>query len=860
MLPSSLQSSYRLYKQDTDDIATWLAETARLTGYTSEALPAPTQTVQVKTKSKGKSKSKTKKQLRDAARRVPKEQREHVIPIREFAMLAEHIAQHVEKALKVPLSILHKLQRTIDSRRECSLWFRTYEQDEKSDESHAYFLSILEGVYTLLEPHSSLPSEKMESNVQEIGNLFSHLHVEEPSHEFQESRPSDSSATVQQTQVMYQAEHPATKSEMLFAAFSMFNDIGRIHTFLTNIWDQYHQGSLDLITVSVTSNTAIDFVRRLEKDFFGQFTSIDGPEEVINTLIQLKCHVSGNDMIHMKPPNGDVQEVIHFIYGDMFLLLTSFMDVFSLNAPPVYRPGHFGKYDPTVDRKKLTSEARFEEDKIILAELLCDFWFLARSKDGPAWEDGLTQGFRVMLNSRKVHIWTMFAAKLFLDVHHLLRLAEGVPFKQIQGLGKHLKESWLLTLRMRDSSQDTLWPDGNDRAVQGNLLDAIEQWLEGDIIQKGIEQLVQGKVSAPQGKFRLLQQHALLCGLLAFYLQATAQRTGVLYANALGVVLYTGHLYNAVCQERDCETAWADMDLMINIQTEERVFVGGKPNNAQDYFKRFCLCMGYSAETFAANRRQHVPLAASRGPRSLEIKGDMSHILYENSCEGSGSCLDKIEELINNKFVVDKDDGNEDPPEPDTEKVAIRKRTKGETKAFLRHKLRKQAALSPVELLLAMQAMMSQEVPMLAFDYFHLHRACWMMLDTIQQVLHQRFSKYFEAGYLETKSQLPFIVGYIFMVASGSQKTAERLGLKKPRAGMEVSSELLTVAGQLIQTLLNDQNFGPYSRQATAYIARDGRLFFSPSEKDRGSLEDGITIDFGDFELIYAGDTQTATN
>jgi hypothetical protein len=38
MLPSPLADTYRRYKQDTDDIATWLATTAKRYGFSSDLL------------------------------------------------------------------------------------------------------------------------------------------------------------------------------------------------------------------------------------------------------------------------------------------------------------------------------------------------------------------------------------------------------------------------------------------------------------------------------------------------------------------------------------------------------------------------------------------------------------------------------------------------------------------------------------------------------------------------------------------------------------------------------------------------------------------------------------------------------
>lgn len=841
MFPSHLQSSYKLYKEDTSDIAAWLAGTARSLGYSSGAVPDEAPKLHCEP-SKRDAQPKTKRQYRNAAGKFPQEQNQYLIPIREFSYLAAHISLHAAESVKVPLSILHKLQRTIDARRECSLWFQANARSKKSDEGHSHFLDVLQRVLDVLKPHSTL------SNEQNMENLFPHLHIEEPSEKFQMGLDPEQPLQTQVTTVKYQMETPQDKTEIFFAGFTLFKDVGRIYSFVAELWKQYHQGTLDLITVSVSSNTAIDLVQRIEEDFFEQFPSIKEPEEVIEAMYTVMAKLTGREPAPFNEFDEDLQDAVYFTYGDILVLLKSFMDVMSNDSIPISKPGYFGVYKPQANRDKMSVKARFDEDKLILGELLADFWMLAQNIERTSWEDGLTRGFRTMLNSRKIPIWTLFAARLFLYVHHLLRSDVSAPFKQLQALGKHFKESWTLVIKMRDPSEDKHWPRENDRKVYSDLFKIVHGWLEEDCIGLRIKKLVGGRVAVPEGDFRLFRQYPLMCGLFAFYLHSEYHCAGIMYANALGVVLYTSHLYNAVQQEGSCTASWSDMDLMIRMQSEERVFVGGKPDSPDDYFKRFCLCMGYSAEQFAANRRQGGPVVAARGPRTLAIDGDLSKILHEHYCRHTAAYFEFVEELINSRFAVDDEDANKETRANDVSTVAIKQRTKDETKSYLRT----QASLSPVQLLLAMKSIIAQEIPRLAFDYFHLHRSCQMVLDMTQKALDDRFVKYFEADYLGTKSQLPFIVGYIFMVASNSHQLAAKFGLRKPRAGVKVSPELLSLAGQTMQMLLTDQHFGPHCQQATSYAATDGRLMFSATG-DSAGVKTGTKVDLGGFELRYPG-------
>lgn len=96
--------------------------------------------------------------------------------------------------------------------------------------------------------------------------------------------------------------------------------------------------------------------------------------------------------------------MVHFTYGDTLVLLQSFLDVMSTDSVPISELGYFGVHKPRVDRDQMSAKARFNEDKLILGELLSDFWMLARGPGHTSWDDGLTRGFRTMFDTRKVPI------------------------------------------------------------------------------------------------------------------------------------------------------------------------------------------------------------------------------------------------------------------------------------------------------------------------------------------------------------------------------------------------------------------------------------------------------------------------
>ncbi|KAK5196431.1 hypothetical protein LTR92_003976 [Exophiala xenobiotica] len=59
------------------------------------------------------------------------------------------------------------------------------------------------------------------------------------------------------------------------------------------------------------------------------------------------------------------------------------------------------------------------------------------------------------------------------------------------------------------------------------------------------------------------------------------------------------HLYNALRSVHDEAPKWPDMELLIRNQDPARIFVGTRPNNLEDAYKRIFLAMGMSAGSLA---------------------------------------------------------------------------------------------------------------------------------------------------------------------------------------------------------------------------------------------------------------------
>src|SRR5271155_152462 len=157
MLPSFLYSTYKQYKEDTAYIATWLARTAKACGSTSSLFHAvkAAPVVTAKKPKPGKAKNK-KKAARDAARRIPADQREqkqHIIPLKEFVPLAQDVANFDNPPIEVPQRFVRTAERCIQARERSGAYFNTFESGHSEDtDGHLYFINILKSVFDILKP------------------------------------------------------------------------------------------------------------------------------------------------------------------------------------------------------------------------------------------------------------------------------------------------------------------------------------------------------------------------------------------------------------------------------------------------------------------------------------------------------------------------------------------------------------------------------------------------------------------------------------------------------------------------------------------------------------------------------------
>lgn len=293
-------------------------------------------------------------------------------------------------------------------------------------------------------------------------------------------------------------------------------------------------------------------------------------------------------------------------------------------------------------------------------------------------------------------------------------------------------------------------------------------------------------VDFPIPRQRLTKYSPVISGLMLYHFRARVYDVGITVANAWGSITYAIHLYIALLQEKllagpnSPEAQWADMDMVLALLGNSNFYVGDElPKTADAYLKKFCLQMGTSAAAFIANKHKRLQnmsnISSRSGPRGIKEGVPVSRMFEDRYLHNTGQ-VDWTPEHVDDDILSrslweeDKEEGGGEQeegtlvlsPVKDPEKLRDRRRA-------ARQRAKKTAdgaRLPPEKLVRALAITLQVESLELSIPYLTLHRSAWEMLravrDSCDPLLRQRFGP----GYMERESQMPWVVGWIFMAAS----------------------------------------------------------------------------------------------
>lgn len=323
-----VRTSYQDSKLYTAQVSTWLMQTALQYGYPASSFEASTQsfededgrTAQQRKQARKKAKQKARKreeaqgdgalgetqaagkgggngevdsdgeqQGEKATQQSPVLLHGHyVLKLHQFTEIAHFL---VEQDVAIPTELMLLIRGCVRMRRRCLKPFLA--QPDESTSTHSHFIDVLRDVFGILEEHRQSQAEAAASAKGQTApnasptNRFALLEDDLGSESDEEEddmsdiqlpeAPRPLKSKISATKVRGDLEESFETAKELLLLF--IADFHSVRAFIRSLWADFRRGEIDLTTASVTTNTALELLRRPHEDVVAQalpfFGSVD---------------------------------------------------------------------------------------------------------------------------------------------------------------------------------------------------------------------------------------------------------------------------------------------------------------------------------------------------------------------------------------------------------------------------------------------------------------------------------------------------------------------------------------------------------------------------------------------------------
>ncbi|KAI1264524.1 hypothetical protein F5Y18DRAFT_436903 [Xylariaceae sp. FL1019] len=796
---SSLASSYRIYKQDTDAVAAWLASTAKSLGYTLKSTTDATS-------STGRLKGKARKEAKQAKLVGPK----YIISIDDFVRLAEYIAN---KRAPVPETLMVIVDRVIEMRSGFGAKLAEYGKivNEEAENNHQYFIEVLEIVRDTLKPlmkankasAAQQSSKKSSMNSKnggasgasqtgakdnDLSNRFANLTVEHPSQDFIDSPDIERPVKCQNDDATYEAETETGLDHALLMLFMLIHDMNYIRSVLKLVWAEYKAGRRELVAAALTTSTAVDLVRNMVKDFEPVIEQHNGLGRLLHAVHTTQCCYYGNwDIADMTverqsgipgcPPDLpiDKQDLLNYnthdegTYYVVWKILGALMNTVRPARIPFFAQWVYGYWDEKSDRSAKTGVQKATDDQSLLWQYFTEVMIATRGLKGYPVKDELFRGMEQMAEAQKVPFYAAFAAQVYLDIAYLLGPDIERPWRTLIQQLTYMENEIRLLIEFNEKMKLKPWCKSNAElllVLQRHIIDimhgdTLREWLESLHNEAGVPQEDTTKTTQ-----RMLRISPVMAGLWLFHFRARFEAAGRVVADTWGGLQYCTHLYKALSHEKLLSDEWADMEFAYAALRAESFFVGGQaPTNPIDYMKAVWLQGGMSIRSLQFFSDRSGPIPSKAGPRCLKpITPVLSTFVdrYGHHTEQTSLSPEYVSQIIElSTYEKDKEgvvNAITDPKKLQAKKAKLLLMKKGEKKSV------KGGAIHIRDLIFPLLDALHAEAREHTLPYMHMHRQCFSVLAGIRDKCGKvLYSQTQNPKFFDDKSKLPFVPFYVFL-------------------------------------------------------------------------------------------------
>lgn len=487
----------------------------------------------------------------------------------DYVKLAAVLATHTESGVRLPPTLALVVRQAITLRKAQASKFPDTERYRARNASHQHFTEELKFVLLLLENTTIDIDRRLSTSTLCSSDIICAVWSQQSRHH--ESNPP----------VPLDGELSGSEFDKSLAVWTFFEDMADIRDNLYDTWEDYATGRLCLTAAAVSTDTAFTIMEASCQEIFQLVP--DAPSWLALTM-RLK------EMTDRQ--NWPEPEFLDFTCAKVAFRLNELCRHLRAGHLLAKRTGFFEDYEPARDRSAWSIEDQDEEDIVLLSELFLEVVALSRTRTSVPAQDRLTAGLRQTVQGGSFELMPMyvvFAAQIFLDIHHLLRDGISRSLDSLQTEGK----------RAYDIIHEHFQQVDGDSGVRTQALEDIllyaKDWIENDIVASA--QYRHGGAQDQIRPYRFLRIHPILCGLKVFRLQILLQQSGIEMSNNIGSIVSAAHIYNAACRSGGLDKSWRDIDYVIELHTPKRVFSGSSPSTVSEYFDKFLLALDESQRT-----------------------------------------------------------------------------------------------------------------------------------------------------------------------------------------------------------------------------------------------------------------------
>jgi hypothetical protein len=757
MNPTSLYSSYSRYKADTDIVLQWLFTTATSCGFQKPDYVDRSSCVGPKaSRLKGKARKLARASTTTPGNNAGPAVRTYRIKVHDLICMAQCIAKAKGPDIQIPRSFIKTLTRAIITRKSHRrFYFRYRDQEEPStqDCGHTYFIEALESVLQILRPFSSKeeqpddPKDKDFPAFHPLGNMFASLAVEEPEESVDPPIYYQAPGAAPNVKVDVDGGDELRRNDAFMASTLLCRDVHRLRLIVQKIWQSYLEGDIDLVAASITTNTAIDFCRKLQFEFDEAFPN----ETKFHEAICLYCvFLQDRDSL------GDTQDCqTQFCFKKTRQILSFFIQNIKDDPPdviPVVHPAHKELYKSTNGRDCSSSK---EEDELqidfkLMMGILPELYALVLRSPQLRAQHEIISALRHIVLRKDQSCWVTFSMQLLLDIRHILRENIGRGLQDLRRGGRSIMASIKMTLDFHREMKMAEFAH-HDKSLR-EVIDIVDRWVEHDRIRDLLDR--ENRMVDPRGashvpEFYLLERDPLWCGLLLYNFRMVAHEGAILTANSWAFIQVTSHLYNSLRQTNMLRCTWDSMERIMSMHKTENLFVGSLPATFNDCFKRCALACGFSVTNLARNARLGGLKISPTKQRKLDMLAPVSWSFKKRFCDLDGRTnlgpTDVMETLRKSRLL----------------------------NAGEQFKSLSRVSMDGILCLLGLHIHM--ETLEITFSHFEMHVACWKLLRQLHYNLRGSISEWSTKIYRDDR-HLPTLVLYLLTEAAQQEKVKTALG------------------------------------------------------------------------------------